>query len=60
MPLFRTRLRVLRAEREWSQAKLAAHVGVTCHTINSIEKGSVSPQPAAGLQNCPRLWEANR
>jgi hypothetical protein len=23
MPLFRTRLRVLRAEREWSQAKLA-------------------------------------
>jgi DNA-binding XRE family transcriptional regulator len=29
MPLFRTRLRVLRAERGWSQAKLAAQVGVT-------------------------------
>ena len=34
MPLFRTRLRVLRAEREWSQAKLAAQVGVTRQTIN--------------------------
>jgi DNA-binding XRE family transcriptional regulator len=29
MPLFRTRLRELSAEREWSQAKLAADVGVT-------------------------------
>jgi DNA-binding XRE family transcriptional regulator len=38
MPLFRTRLRVLRAEREWSQAKLAAQVGVTRQTINCIEK----------------------
>jgi putative transcriptional regulator len=39
MPLFRTRLNVLRAEREWSQAKLAAQVGVTPQTINCIEKG---------------------
>jgi len=39
MPLFRTRLRVLRAEREWSQAKLAAQVRVTRQTINCIEKG---------------------
>lgn len=29
MPLFRTRLRAMRAEREWSQGKLAAQVGVT-------------------------------
>jgi len=43
MPLFKTRLRVLRAEREWSQAKLAAKVGVTRQTINSIEKGRVHP-----------------
>ena len=43
MPLFRTRLRVLRAEREWSQAKLAAQVGVTRQTINSIEKGRFHP-----------------
>ena len=60
MPLSRTRLRALRAEREWSQAKLAAQVGVTRQTINSIEKGRFHPQSASGLQNCPRLWEANR
>jgi putative transcriptional regulator len=43
MPLFRTRLRVPRAKREWSQAKLAAQVGVTRQTINSIEKGRFHP-----------------
>ena len=43
MPLFKTRMRVLRAEREWSQAKLAAHVGVTRQTVNSIEKGRFHP-----------------
>jgi putative transcriptional regulator len=43
MPLFKTRLRVLRAEREWSQAKLATQVGVTRQTINSIEKGRFHP-----------------
>jgi len=36
-------MRVLRAEREWSQAKLAAQVGVTRQTINSIEKGRFHP-----------------
>jgi putative transcriptional regulator len=43
IPLFNTRLRVLRAELEWSQAKLAARVGVTRQTINSIEKGRIHP-----------------
>ncbi len=43
MPRFKTRLRLLRAEREWSQAKLAAQVGVTRQTINSIEKGRFHP-----------------
>ena len=43
MALFRTRLRVLRAEREWSQAKLAPQVGVTRQTINSIERGRFHP-----------------
>jgi len=37
------RLRVLRAEREWSQAKLAAQVGVTRHTVNCTEKGRFHP-----------------
>ena len=43
MPLFRTRLRVLRAEREWSQAKLAAEVRVARQAINCIEKGRFHP-----------------
>jgi hypothetical protein len=31
----------LRAEREWSQTKLASQAGVTPQTINSIEKADV-------------------
>jgi putative transcriptional regulator len=38
----KTRLRVLRAEQEWSQANLAAQV-VSRQTINSIEKGRYNP-----------------
>jgi putative transcriptional regulator len=34
---------VLRAERDWTQAELAAYVGVTRQTINSIEKGRFHP-----------------
>jgi putative transcriptional regulator len=43
MRLVKTRMRVLRAEQEWSQANLAARVGVTRQTINSIEKGRFHP-----------------
>jgi len=57
MTLFRTRLRVLRAEREWSQAKLAAQVGVTRQTITQL-KGPISSELAAGIQDCPRLLES--
>lgn len=37
------KLRVLRAEREWSQADLAGKVGVSRQTINSIERGKYDP-----------------
>lgn len=37
------RLRVLRAEREWSQAELAERLGVSRQTINSIETGRYDP-----------------
>ena len=43
MTFIKTRLRVLRAEREWSQTRLAAEVGVTPQTINSVEKGRYHP-----------------
>ena len=37
------RLRVLRAERAWSQADLAARAGVSRQTINAIETGKYDP-----------------
>jgi len=39
----KTRLRVLRAEKEWWQSELAAHVGVARGTINAIETGKYDP-----------------
>jgi putative transcriptional regulator len=39
----KTRLRVLRAEREWSQADLADRAGVSRQTINAIETGKYEP-----------------
>jgi putative transcriptional regulator len=36
-------LRVLRAEREWSQADLAERLGVSRQTVNAIETGRCDP-----------------
>lgn len=36
-------LKVLRAERDWSQAELADRVGVSRQTINAIETGKYDP-----------------
>ncbi len=37
------RLRVLRAERQWSQAELAGRLGVSRQTVNAIENGKYDP-----------------
>ena len=37
------RLRVLRAERKWSQAELGERLGVSRQTINAIETGKYDP-----------------
>jgi putative transcriptional regulator len=37
------RIRVLRAERKWSQAELAEQVKVSRNSINSIENGKFDP-----------------
>jgi len=39
----KNRIRVLRADRRWSQAELAARVGVSRNSINSIENGHFDP-----------------
>ncbi|HLE82897.1 MAG TPA: helix-turn-helix transcriptional regulator [Thermoanaerobaculia bacterium] len=37
------RLRVLRAERQWSQAELAQRLEVSRQTVNAIETGKYDP-----------------
>ena len=37
------RLKVLRAERDWSQADLAVRLNVSRQTINAIERGKYDP-----------------
>jgi len=39
----KSRLRILRAEREWSQQELADRLEVSRQTVNSIEKGRYDP-----------------
>ena len=39
----KNRLRVLRAERAWSQAELAEHLGVSRQTINALEIDKYDP-----------------
>jgi len=39
----KNRLRVLRAERGWSQADLAERIGVSRQTINAVETGRYDP-----------------
>ena len=39
----KNRLKVLRAERNWSQAKLADELDVSRQTINAIERGKYDP-----------------
>ena len=39
----KNRLKVLRAERDWTQAQLASELNVSRQTINAIEKGKFDP-----------------
>ncbi|MYD53251.1 MAG: helix-turn-helix transcriptional regulator [Chloroflexi bacterium] len=39
----KNRLKVLRAERDWSQAQLATQLGVSRQTVNAVERGKYDP-----------------
>jgi putative transcriptional regulator len=39
----KNRLRVLRAERDWSQADLASRLAISRQSINAIETGKYDP-----------------
>jgi putative transcriptional regulator len=39
----KNRIRVLRAERRWSQAELAKRLGVSRQTVNAVENGKYDP-----------------
>lgn len=39
----RNRLKVLRAERDWTQARLAEELEVSRQTVNAVETGKYDP-----------------
>ena len=39
----KNRLKVLRAERDWTQADLATRLGVSRQTVNAVETGKHDP-----------------
>ncbi len=49
-PELNNRLKVLRAERDWTQADLAHAVGVSRKTINTIERGVFAPSTVLALR----------
>lgn len=46
----KNRLRVLRAEMNWSQAELGMRVGVSRQAINAIETGKYDPSLPLAMQ----------
>jgi putative transcriptional regulator len=46
----KNQLRVLRAERDWSQADLSHQLGVSRQTVNAIETGRYDPSLPLAFQ----------
>ena len=41
--IVKNRIRVLRAERDWSQAEVADRLGIARQTVNALEAGKYAP-----------------
>jgi putative transcriptional regulator len=54
----KNRLRVLRAEREWSQADLADRLEVSRQSVNAIETGKYDPSLPLAFR-IARLFESS-
>ena len=54
----KNRLKVLRAERDWTQANLADRLAVTRQTVNAIEKGKFDPSLPLAFK-IARLFESS-
>ena len=52
----KNRLKVLRAERDWTQADLASALGVSRQTVNAIEKQKFDPSLPLAFK-AARLFE---
>jgi len=52
----RNRLKVLRAERDWTQEELARRLGVSRQAVNAIETGKYDPSLPLALK-LGRLFE---
>ena len=53
----RSRLKVLRAERDWSQAELGERVGLSRQAINAIERDKYDPSLPVAIR-IARLFES--
>jgi putative transcriptional regulator len=54
----KNRLRVLRAERDWSQADLADRLAVSRQSVNAIETGKFDPSLPLAFK-LARLFDTN-
>ena len=54
----KNRLKVLRAERDWSQAQLAEQLDVSRQTVNALETGKYDPSLPLAFR-IARVFEAS-
>jgi putative transcriptional regulator len=46
----KNRIKVLRAERDWSQAELAERINIARQSLNAIENGKADPSLPLGMR----------